>query len=169
MYLLPLFLFFCLSCSQQEQITTRNIPKKSLPSLSLTLPFTFIKPTHWVSSPPTALKKVCFDFKEHSSAFLVYLPANQGSLTENINRWRKQLHLPALEKQIERQELKQLKTSVGIVYLYALANESSNEAAEIAFWDDQEGTWFFKLTGSLNIVRQEKEPFFQCIKSLAPL
>ncbi len=163
-YLSLLLLFSC--SDESSDIQTIQIPKENI-TLQKKLPFSWTKPLSWRSSNPGSLKKAQFQLsfqKESAEAFLVYMDGKTGTLEQNINRWRAQIKLPAI--QISDIKLASIKTPLCEMQLYQCYNTSTNTGSIIAFWEDSQGKWFFKMTGSITVLEHEKNNFFTLLKSM---
>ncbi len=164
---IPLLLL--LSCSNEKDlIQTYQVPKESV-SPREKLPFSWIKPTSWVSEAPGDLKKAQFRLvyeKESAEAFLVYIEGKASPLAQNINRWRNQIGLAPVEE-LDIQ-LESLKTSFTEIQIYTCENESTHMRSIIAFWGTPKGKWFFKMNGNSTVLEAEKDNFYTFLKSMKP-
>lgn len=91
-------------------------------------------------------------------------PGDVGGMLANVNRWRGQLGLPALER-LEDQPLKEIGNpeGPGVVVIDLTAPESDGggepQRAVIATLTTPDTTWFIKMTGLKSAVGKEAETF----------
>jgi hypothetical protein len=90
------------------------------------------------------------------------LMSSGGGILSNINRWRDQLGLPAVDS-LDNQKITDLGNGNLIVDLASADNARRMMAAIIAAQDQ---TWFFKITGSPKGVEAERRQFEGLVRSV---
>jgi hypothetical protein len=101
---------------------------------------------------------------EKADISVVTFPGDGGSDLENVNRWRQQIGLPA----VEAAALQSMVAAVhaGDVHIDTVDMAGAN-ARVLAAWTRQNGrAWFFKLAGPANLVEQEKPKFEAFLQSI---
>ena len=101
---------------------------------------------------------------------VVVLAGPAGGLLANVNRWRGQVGLPAIdEKELDRPARK-LTSAAGEAVLFDLAGPKHDQAAALrilaAVLRAGESTWFFNMTGEASPVAALKPSFVEFLNSL---
>ena len=95
---------------------------------------------------------------------VITFPGDGGSDLDNVNRWRQQIGLPALDTSSLSSVISPMTTNTISFSTVDLAGAS---ARTIAGWARRDGrAWFFKLSGSKEAVEREKPNFVQFIQSV---
>ena len=130
-------------------------------------------PPHWQPQPPAPMRKASFFVQEADGAkvdiSVTSFQGESGGLLANINRWRGQLGLDAvdaeqLESTIER------RTLAGREFLIVdFANEQApadkKQRVIGAIVPAPGETWFFKMTGDDALTAAQKPAFFEVLES----
>jgi len=132
-------------------------------------------PEGWEKNPGNAMRAASFRIPStdgiDGDVSVIPLPGDGGSDLENVNRWRAQLRLPPLESESDpalgtKEE--------GKSDTFLLTHMVSDEAL---FSDDRRGavstailrkggfTWFFKIAGEAEMVRNNREKFAAFVRS----
>ncbi|MGB9274811.1 MAG: hypothetical protein WCC08_06210 [Terrimicrobiaceae bacterium] len=131
-------------------------------------------PPHWQRQPPAPMRKASFFVQEADGAkvdiSVTSFQGESGGLLANINRWRGQLDLDAvdaeqLESTIER------RTMAGREFVIVdFANEQApadkKQRVIGAIVPALDETWFFKMTGSDALTAAQKPAFLEVLKSV---
>ena len=83
-----------------------TIPKETVKSVPASesehKPLHWKKPNHWVQNQQSRMRLASFSINgqhiKNAEVSITVLPGTAGGLTANINRWRGQLELPALNE-----------------------------------------------------------------------
>jgi hypothetical protein len=88
-----------------------------------------------------------------------------GSLLGNVNRWRDELHLPAItEGQLAKESIKDVKVmGLDAKYVDILGPKARTLAVIVPRTD---ATWFFKMMGDPQVVADEKKAFEKFVQSV---
>ena len=131
-------------------------------------------PQHWQRQPPAPMRKASFVVQEADGAkvdiSVTSFPGESGGLLANINRWRGQLGLDAvdaeqLESTIERRTLAGREfVIVDFANEQAPADKKQRVIGAIVPASDE--TWFFKMTGSDALTAAQKPAFLEVLKSV---
>lgn len=124
-------------------------------------------PQEWSPAPASAMRYASFAVEangEKADISVVTFPGDGGSDTDNVNRWRQQIGLPAMDSNA----LKSIMTPVhaGDVHIDTVDMAGAN-ARVVAGWVRHDGrAWFFKLTGPATVVEPEKPRFVTFLQSV---
>lgn len=124
-------------------------------------------PQGWSPAPVSAMRYASFAVEtngEKADISVVTFPGDGGSDTDNVNRWRQQIGLPA----VDSNALKSMMAAVhaGDVHIDTVDMAGAN-ARVVAGWVRQGGrAWFFKLAGPANVVEKEKPRFVTFLQSV---
>jgi hypothetical protein len=100
-------------------------------------------------------------------ASVVVLPGQAGGEVANVNRWRGQLGLPALDAAALPAMRKVVNTKVGQVSMYDFSSEGVQKTRLVAGLALVNGSsWFFKMTGDATAVGAAVPGFTQLVESL---
>jgi hypothetical protein len=130
-------------------------------------------PSGWKAQPPSQMRLGSFlipgNDGHKAEVSVIALPGQAGGEVENVNRWRKQINLPA----VSEAELKSTEVVIGgnSAKLYDLANADASSSGPklrtIAAWASVDDTsWFFKLSGDDDVVQAQRSAFEQFLKSV---
>lgn len=98
---------------------------------------------------------------------VITLPGAAGGELGNVNRWRGQVGLPAIDDAARTGLRKEVKSKAGTVSLYDFAGEGADKQRMVAgllFVDGN--SWFFKMTGDPDTVGAAKADFVKVLESL---
>ena len=137
----------------------------------------YSSPEEWQRSEGSAMRVASFSVTGSETGAadiaIVPLPGDAGSRLENANWWRKQLRLEPLEAGAEEETGQILKGKMGEFFLMHLQSsepllENGSKAAISAAMIKQGGyTWFFKMTGDADTVRENRKRFESFVQSAA--
>ena len=100
---------------------------------------------------------------------VIALPGAVGGEAANVNRWRSQLGLPALEETALLAAREVLPTEAGAVSVYDFATSGNNPGRLIVgLASAGEKTWFLKMVGDAGAVAASRGDFLHLIASLRP-
>ena len=101
-------------------------------------------------------------------ASVVVLPGPAGGELANVNRWRGQIGLPALDEAGLARARKVMKThGAGPLKVYDFSSEGTPRSRLVAGLTEAGGdTWFVKMTGDADAVGAAREDFMKLLGSL---
>jgi hypothetical protein len=100
-------------------------------------------------------------------ASVVVLPGPAGGELANVNRWRGQIGLPALQEPDLASARKTLRSRAGTVSAYDFVSEGEKRTRTIAGLLSADGnTWFVKMTGDAEAVGAARADFIRLLESL---
>jgi hypothetical protein len=122
-------------------------------------------PPEWKPGPVTGMRKACFRMQSDGQSLEVTVITAGGNLLANVNRWRGQLELsPINEEQLEKSivDVKAGNADGKYVALFG-----SLETILVAvFPSTGGGSWFVKLRGNQDLVKNQAAAFKTFITSL---
>ncbi len=101
---------------------------------------------------------------EKADISVVTFAGDGGSDADNVNRWRQQIGLPAVEA--SGLDAMIVPVRAGEVD-FSTVDMAGTTVRVVAGWTRHEGrAWFFKLTGPKTVVEQEKPKFVKFLQSV---
>jgi hypothetical protein len=98
------------------------------------------------------------------------LSGTAGGLLANINRWRDQIGLPAIDEAQLRQQLRSIEVAgVAARYIELVGPDSAGSSRQAilgAILERGEQTWFFKMTGPADLIGQQTAAFESFVRSV---
>jgi hypothetical protein len=125
-------------------------------------------PPGWSSAPASAMRYASFAPADESGGkvdiSVVTFPGDGGSDLENVNRWRRQIGLPATDESAMNSMVAPLKTAAEN---FSSIDMTGTNSRMLATWTRHDGrAWFFKLTGPSATVEKEKPNFIKFVQSV---
>ena len=176
-------LAFSLAACNNESVSVYRIPKEnnqvSLQTGSGNLappppanPASWSKPDGWTEKPLSEMRLGSFEVPgtngESADVSVTAFPGDAGGLESNVNRWRGQVHLPALEGDQLTQSCQE-ETVDGvptmIVDLQTPAGAEKASAILGAVLRTSDRTWFVKMTGPPDLLKGQKDNFLELVRS----
>ena len=143
-----------MGCGEKNQIQVYTIPAEPAP------------PESWRLASPSSFEKARFtvsEFEGTANVSLTVLQGDGGGLLENVNRWRGQLGLEAIEEkdlQAELEPVEALGKDARVVDINGTSSRSQLEERLVGVIAPQgELTWFYKLTGTPSVVEKARNEF----------
>ena len=129
-------------------------------------------PANWQSRPATAMRKATYFVPGENGASgdlsVTAFPGDVGGELANVNRWRGQLQLPPLAEAEVAGAVTRLSPNGLSVTLVDFSGGPPDKPARMlgAIVPYGGSTWFFKLTGPVDLVAKEKPAFLNFVQSL---
>jgi hypothetical protein len=130
-------------------------------------------PPDWQAKPGTPMRKGSYTIHrgdEAADLSITAFPGDVGGLAANVNRWRGQVGLPAVDDDTWGSATETLDAHGLHFTLVDFAGPMpagpQRILAAIASW--QGATWFFKLTGPSTLVEGEKPAFVAFLQTVQP-
>jgi len=161
----------------QEDIKVYRVPKEQPPPRlpaehpghgPRSVPLTWTTPAGWQEAPPGAMRVASFKVTgpdgQQADVSVIPLAGGGGDDLSNVIRWRDQVGQPP----VTAEELAQSAQAVTVAGQPALLYEVAGEGTRIlAVIHRREGTaWFFKMTGSSELVGQQKVAFIEFVQGV---
>ncbi len=127
-------------------------------------------PKGWSELPGGGMRFATFrtPYAGKLEATVVVLPGPAGGELANVNRWRGQIALPALDEAGLAKSRTTLKSKVGAVNVYDFTSDGQTKSRMVAGYvaTPDGNTWFLKLTGDADPVAKAKPDFMTILGSL---
>jgi hypothetical protein len=125
-------------------------------------------PESWTKVPPASMRYASFSAPAEDGGKIdisvVTFPGDGGSDVDNVNRWRGQIGLAAVDANAVTSEVAALKTANTT---FSTTDIAGDKTRTIAAWTRRDGrVWFFKATGPDAAVEKEKPNFVKFIESV---
>jgi hypothetical protein len=177
--LLPLVLAGC----NNEKVSVYRIPKEnnqvSLQNGSGSLappppanPASWTKPDGWTEKALSEMRLGSFDVKgsggESADVSVTAFPGDAGGLDSNVNRWREQVHQPALQgEQLSQSWQEETVDGVPIIIVDLQSPAGTEKVSGIlgAVMRTADRTWFVKMSGPPHLLQAQKANFLQFVQS----
>ena len=145
-----------------------SIAEKAAPINSATPQIKWELPSGWGEGSPSTMRYASFaateDNGEKVDISIVTFPGDGGSDLDNVNRWRQQIGLAA----VDESELSSIIAPFqGKQINFSTADVIGPDSRTITAWVRREGrSWFFKLSGPKDAVEKEKPKFVKFLQSV---
>ena len=127
-------------------------------------------PKGWSELPGGGMRFATFKapYAGKLEATVVVLPGPAGGELANVNRWRGQISLPALDEAALVKARTVLKTKAGAMNVYDFTSEGQTKSRMVAGYitTPDGNTWFLKMTGDAAPVAQAKSDFSRILESI---
>ena len=147
-------------------VQASNVPPPPTPKGALK----WSLPKGWSELPGGGMRFATFKapYAGKLEATVVVLPGPAGGELANVNRWRGQIALPALDEAGLAKSRTVLKTKAGAVNVYDFTSEGQTKSRMVVgYISTPDGnTWFLKLTGDADPVAKAKADFMTILGSL---
>jgi hypothetical protein len=177
------FLGFALTACNNENISVYRIPKEnnqvSMQTGSGNLappppanPASWTKPDSWTEKALSEMRLGSFEVAGANGASadvsITAFPGDAGGLDSNINRWREQVHQPALEsEQLAQSWQEEAVDGVPTIIVDVQSPSGAEKASAIlgAVLRTADRTWFVKMTGPPELLKAQKDNFLHFVRS----
>jgi hypothetical protein len=124
-------------------------------------------PPGWTQAAASAMRYASFTVEkngERADISVVTFAGDGGNDVDNVNRWRQQIGLPAVEASALNSIIVPVRAGE---ISFSTVDMAGSTARVVAGWTRRDGrTWFFKLTGPTTVVEQEKPKFMTFLQSV---
>lgn len=135
-------------------------------------PFSFKTPEGWQPGKSGGFRKAAFNIRRDqlkAEMTVIDLAAGAGELLPNVNRWREQVHLPAITQKELDESLQHLPIAgeqAAYVELDGPETDGRSQTILGAVLVRGDRAWFFKLQGDTAVAEAEKPHFAAFVKSI---
>jgi hypothetical protein len=137
-------------------------------------PLTFVAPPGWAAEPASnAFRIVAFQISasgQSAEVVVAKLPADSGTVLENVNRWRGQVGLDAVADPTgapaDAVKIAGIDAALWDFQGAASGNNQSASRIVVAMLTRGSDWWFFKLQGPADLVAAQKEAFMSFLDSV---
>jgi hypothetical protein len=172
-----------LSACDNENISVYRIPKEnnqvSLQTGSGDLappppsnPASWTKPDDWTEKALSEMRLGSFQVAgpndETADVSVTAFPGDAGGLESNVNRWRGQVHQPTLEgDQLAQSWQEETVDGVPTIIVDLQTPDGTEKASAIlgAVMRSADRTWFVKMTGPPDLLKNQKDNFLRFVRS----
>jgi hypothetical protein len=172
-----------LSACDNENISVYRIPKEnnqvSLQTGSGNLappppssPASWTKPDDWTEKALSEMRLGSFQVAgpndETADVSVTAFPGDAGGLESNVNRWRGQVHQPTLEgDQLAQSWQEETVDGVPTIIVDLQTPDGTEKASAIlgAVMRSADRTWFVKMTGPPDLLKNQKDNFLRFVRS----
>ncbi len=131
-------------------------------------PLTWAVPNGWNVVPPGSMRVASFKIAgpngQEADVSVIPLAGGGGDDLSNVNRWRGQVGQPPITAEQLRQIAQPVEVAGQPAWLYEVEGGGVRTLAVIY---RREGTgWFFKMTGSSELVVQQKQTFVEFVRGV---
>jgi hypothetical protein len=151
------------SANSTASITDSAAPPANLDKLQVN----WDVPQGWSSAAASAMRYASFTAEEKgekADISVATFAGNGGSDADNVNRWRQQIGLPAVEASALDSMIVPLRAGETS---FSTVDMAGATARVVAGWTRRDGrAWFFKLTGPKSVVEQERAKFIAFLQSV---
>jgi hypothetical protein len=136
------------------------------------LPFKFTLPEGWTASPLPPFAVAAFSVKKDShKAEITVSPLGRGAggMLSNVNRWRSQIKLPEISSDDLNSLTKPFQVdgkAAQMVQLVGPEAASPRLAITVVVLDRDDATWFFRMRGDAELVKDEQPNFEKFVGSV---
>lgn len=182
-FTLKLLTFLCLCSCKQEAITTYSVPKKTNEAVNsekraipqLAGQAQGFKTPHWEAPPawkaqnPGPMRKARWIVQSNGQQAEITVsafPGNVGGDIANVNRWRAQIGLPAIDINTLEIETEWITIGERPSRFLILKGEEPSKSIIAAIVPRKDETWFFKIMGDTALVIEEQATFRAFLNTL---
>ena len=176
-----MFIYLSLNGCKKESITVYTITKEAVKNVPVSesenRPLHWKKPNHWVQNPQSRMRLASFSINgqqiKNAEVSITVLPGTAGGLEANINRWRGQLELPAmneleLKKNYSNIVIKDKEiTLIELISNNLLIQNKYKKRMTVAIIREKNQIYFFKLIGENDLVLKERSVFLSYLESVS--
>ena len=168
-YLYTILILILFSCKSESDVTVYKIKKNSPPpSLNWT------PPKNWIKKAPTEFSLASYNVPTSNGELIdlsiTTFPGDAGGITQNVNRWRRQINLEAQNEEIILENAKKESSMLGEYFIFDLNNNNNAiTAAIIPVLNENKlisETIFIKMNGSPELLTELKYEFELFCKSI---
>lgn len=149
-----------------------DMSSSSITSMPTAAPLAFDLPEGWTEDPterPARLTTILAGSGEDVCELAVTrFPGDVGGELMNVNRWRAQLGLPAVDSTANEDTTPvEIDGVPGKVYRFSSPGEAPGRAGMLVAMADQGGSiWFFKMTGPAGPLSEQRDRFVAFLRSV---
>ncbi len=127
------------------------------------------KPAAWTEKPASGMRRATFIAGKgplRAEMSVVALPGRAGGRLANVNRWRSQIGLAAIDAPTLAKTSREVASPAGKILVVDLNGRNRRMLAAIL--DVDQATWFFKMTGPKSTVTEAEPAFLKFLASVRP-
>lgn len=129
-------------------------------------------PAGWQEKPATQFRVASFEVLVDGKKLdvsVIPLGGSSGGDLANVNRWRSQAGLTAIDESALKQSVESIEIAGTPADLYDIAAPPSDEATSVlgAILHGSDTVWYFKMIGDADLVKSQKTNFIAFLKSVS--
>ena len=177
------FLALFFAACNNEKISVYRIPKENnqvslqtgsgnLAPPPPTNPASWSKPSGWTEKALSEMRLGSFEVAgtngESADVSVTAFPGDAGGVDSNVNRWREQVHQPALEgEQLTQSWQEETVDGIPVILVDVESPAGAEKVGAIlgAVLRTTDRTWFVKMTGPPDLLRTQKDNFLVFVRS----
>ncbi|MEE2859014.1 MAG: hypothetical protein VX820_04785 [Candidatus Neomarinimicrobiota bacterium] len=174
------YLIFCIlmiSCSSDKNIRTYKLEKKQISKsvikdhheINTFNDLGYVTPDAWIPSSGSSMRLLSFSIpysKGLGDLSVIKLNSKGGGLQSNVNRWRRQLDLPALSIDEIKKEISIMTGKHFNYEMIELINDEDGRSFLCAIFFLDENTYFVKASLNMEGISEIKSDFIKFCSSL---
>ena len=173
-FLIYSLFIFSISCSSDKHIRTYKLEKIKI-SKESTLKVTdsnrlnYIKPDNWIISSGSSMRLLSFSIpysEGMGDLSVIKLNSEGGGLESNVNRWRRQLDLPALNINDINKDIVVIEQGKTKYQILEIVNKNDGRAFICAIFSLKNSTYFVKVSLHVIGIAEIKSDFIKFCSSL---
>jgi hypothetical protein len=139
-------------------------------------PLQYQLPSGWTEKPLSPMRLASFNAtapnKQQADVSVVALPGMAGGDLANVNRWRGQVNLPPIDEDTLAKNAQHVNANghdflmVDLASPAAMGDKHQKERIIAAILDENDRSWFIKMTGEDTTVASQKTAFADFLRSL---
>jgi len=166
----------------KEQIRVYRVPKEEKPALASDSAepgrpnVRWTTPSGWKEQPAGGMRVAKFSVPgpngEEADVSIIPLPGVAARKEDIVNLWREQIHLGAIKGEDLSREMEKVEIGPGEAELFdmvstePLIDDKFKRRILVAMFSQGSTTWFVKMTGEDQLVREQKPAFLSFLKSV---
>lgn len=131
--------------------------------------FTYDLPDGWTQQAASGMRRAYFSVADgDKTADITVITLSVSGILENVNRWRGELQLdPIAESDLDQHSAAMTIGGNRGTWINRIESQAEPRRATIAAMAEQNGQmWFFKITGSADLVAREEQNFRSLVESV---
>lgn len=150
--------------SNQPQ-SEKSDPLSSPPAKKSGTSFTYNTPSDWVKQSSSGMRKASFKIGT-ADVSVISLPGDAGGTVSNVNRWRGQVGLDSLNNTQVQKFITPITIDKNEGFKVELIAPDQQSAILVAMTTIEGNSWFFKLKGSPEVIKDQRQNFDDFLKSV---
>ncbi len=174
-YLYTIFILILFSCKSESNVTVYKIKKNNpLHTQKNNQKLSWNSPKNWIEKSPSDFSIASYDIPTSNGELInlsiTTFPGEAGGITQNVNRWRKQINLESQNKEAILKSAKKESSMLGEYFIFDLHNNNKAIIAAIIPLSNNTDlvseTIFIKMNGSAYLLAELKYEFELFCKSI---
>jgi len=177
-YTVSVFLILSLFACAKDDIAVYQVPKEEAAPVPTAAAgaLRWTTPAGWAEQPASGMRVGSFLVTgkngNQADVSVVSLSGEAGGMLANVNRWRDQIGLPALDEAALKKNVKEIAPGGRRMFLVDFTSRDNlildkfKKRVLAAVWPDGETTWFIKMMGEEATVEEARPALLKFLESL---